>query len=217
MKLIDRIRKLFQRNGVSEEAQRIFDASKTTEDVISGLETLIGRNRIEYEQRYDELGAVSALIEKGRLALKSGATNGTDEDRLMDSLELHQEHLGSLKRSVTQLKTSLRLHYLLVGQLREAQAASLRGVSENDIDGILEQASDALAVHARDMAAAAMTDTVVLHDGAAEDVVRAERRRQLLGEEPAARGAAVEEAALAHDTVPWELVAAVDARKSEKE
>lgn len=185
MTLFERLRRLFQRSTIPEDARRVYEASKSTDELVSGLEQVLGRNRIEYDGRYEELVAVSRMIRAERSRLAAGGLDPADEDRLMDSLDIRQSHYAPLKSSVAYLKANMLVLIRLIGRIREQQARELRGINEDDIDGIMEAVNDEIEAYARDMAAAGDEEAAVHIDDDAEAEARAERRRKLLGQEGA--------------------------------
>ena len=186
MTLFERLAGLFRQGTIPEDARRIYQSSKTTEELVAGREQVLGRNRIEYDTRSEERLAISRVVTAERATLAGGRLDPAEEDRLMDSLDLRLAHLAPVKKSVAFLKTNMLVLYRLIGRIREQQARELRGISEDDIDGILEGVADELASYTRDMAAAAEADDLEpVPDEAAEEAARAERRRRLLASEGA--------------------------------
>jgi hypothetical protein len=184
MTLFEQLRRLFQRSTIPEEARRVYEASKSTDELVMGMEQVLGRNRIEYGSLQEEKAAAARAVRAARARLVAGGLDPDDEDRLMDDLELQQAHLAPLRTSLGYLKTNMLVLYRLIGVVRERQARELRGLTEDDIDGILESVGDELKKYTQDMAAAADSDDLVgLPDEAAEEAERAERRRRLLGQD----------------------------------
>lgn len=187
MTLVDRLRTLFQAQGLSEEDRRIYSESKSARELIRDLERLLGTNRIEYEQRYEELQAVLQVIEEQRARLRTGHLLGIEADRLMDDLELRLPQQTFLVSRVKLLKTNMLVQHRLIGKIQEQETMALRGVSEDDADAILERARDELASYSRDIKAGdGAEEAVMAVDATVERAEREARRRRLLGETPVA-------------------------------
>ncbi|HXT69665.1 MAG TPA: hypothetical protein VN700_07915 [Vicinamibacterales bacterium] len=197
MKLLDRLKKIFQRASVPEDARRVYAESRSTEELVAGLERLFGTNRMEYDRLYTELAAVSKAIAAQKDKVRSGGLSAIEEDVTLDDIEIRQEHQARLRGRLSVLKGNLLLHQRLIGTVQDAQVREMRGISEEDVDAIVEAAQDAVASYERDMKAGEAAEASPVEDEAAEAARRVERRRKLLGEDPVA---AAEPAAVPRQT-----------------
>lgn len=183
MSIYDRLKKLFDLPQLSDEDRRVYSQAKTPAELVRGLEELCGRNRLEYDDRYAELAAVSRLLNEQLAQLHEGGLDAIGQDLLMDDIELRKMEQANLKRRVGTLKANMHVQLNLIGKIQEMETMRLRGFNETDVDAMLEQVEAEFGQYRRDLKAGEAGEPPASpDDAAAEAGERAARRRKLLGE-----------------------------------
>lgn len=183
MSIYDRLKKLFALPQLSDEDRRVYSEAKTPAELVRGLEELCGRNRLEYEDRFDELEAVSRLIASEREQLRVGGLDAIGQDRLIYDIELLVPKKAVLKSRVDTLKANMHVQLNLIGKIQEMETMRQRGFNEAEVDAILEQVESEIEKYVRDLKAGeASTPPEPSANPEAETAEREARRRRALGE-----------------------------------
>lgn len=189
MSVYDRLKKLFELPQLSDEDRRVYSEAKTPAELVRGLEELCGRNRLEYDDRYDELAAITRLVASQREQLRAGGLDAIGQDRVMDDIELQVPKIAFLKNRVNTLKANMHVQLNLIGKIQEMETMRQRGFNEAEVDAIMEQVESEIEEYARDLKAGeASTPPEPSPNPETEAAEREARRRKLLGEpEPKAQ------------------------------
>lgn len=180
MNIIDRFRKLFESRAVSEEEKDIFTRAKTTSDLIRGFEEAMAPNSLELKERERQIDQIEATIgDLGQRLIAADATP-TQKDRLNRQLDRLENDRRNVDRRLAILHYNIVRLQMLIGRIMEIEARQLAGVTEDDIDAILERADEELQRYARLESAAERGDVEAEDRFRLEEKARhAERERRL--------------------------------------
>lgn len=139
MTLLERLKGLFARDDVPDEAKAVFAKAKTHADVLRGLDELITRNEMEANELNNEIVKIEELsreeeerIRAGSLPERQMRSTLLHIKRLRKQMDLYESRLRIYERNMDLLQT-------LMGKIQQMEAMKLSGVDEGRIDEIANE------------------------------------------------------------------------------
>ncbi len=154
MTLLERLKALFTRDEIPDEAKLIFDKAKTPSDLLRGLDNLLTRNEVEARELNDEITKIEKQTSDVEEEIRAGALPERQKrnslllvKRLRKTMDNYEGRLRIYERNMT-------LHLNLIGKIQQMEAMKLRGVDEARMDQIVMDFEESLEKYADVMSAA---------------------------------------------------------------
>ncbi len=153
MKLMDRLKALFQRPDIPAETRDAFARASTPAELVRILDDLSGRNGIELKRAEQELFAVSKALEAEEGRIREGGLPQAVRTSVLRTIERLRKQRDNFDARTGIFNGNINLHLNLIARIQEMEAMELRGVTEEEIDGILDDVQDELHEYRRDIQA----------------------------------------------------------------
>jgi hypothetical protein len=136
MTLLEKLRGLFSREEVPDEAKALFAKARTHTDLLKGLDELITRNEMEAKEINEEIVKVEETgreeeekIREGSLPERQRRSTLLHIKRLRTQMDLYESRLRIYERNMDLLQR-------LMGKIQQMEAMKLSGIDEAKIDEI---------------------------------------------------------------------------------
>jgi len=185
MTLLERIKGLFARDDVPDEAKAIFAKAKTHADVLKGLDELITRNEIEANELSGEIVKIEELAREEEGRIRAGSLPERQQrstllhiKRLRKQMDLYESRLRIYERNMDLLQT-------LMGKIQQMEAMKLSGVDEARIDEIANEFDEKREKYEDLITASQAYEAGTVGLSAREDRELAALKAEITGEKPA--------------------------------
>ena len=185
MNILDKIRKMFSRGEMPEEARSVIRDAKTTQEALAGLDSVLTRNEIEINKLKKEIDKVDGILQEEEGKVRDEKVLGRQKRYTLQYVKRLRGHLDNLENRMSIFDKNINLHIKLIGKIQDMEAMALRGVDEAQIDRIIMEFEDHVSkymdvVHAGEAGFEASTTITDRED---RDLARLER--EILGLEDA--------------------------------
>jgi hypothetical protein len=196
MNILEKIRNLFSRGGIPEEARDALKGARSTKDLLAGLDAVLTRNEMEFNKLKREIDRVVAILEEEEGKVKEGDLQGRQKRYTLQYVKRLRSHLDNLDHRMTIFDKNINLHIQLIGKIQDMEAMALRGVDEAQIDKIIMDFEDHLGRYMDVVTAGEAGFEASSSISEREDRELAKLERELKGETAAREQAAVEAQAM---------------------
>ncbi len=158
MTLLDKLRSLFTRDEVPDEAKQIFAAARTTRDLLHGLDHLVTRNELELDDVNREIAKLETNERKEIEEVRGGRVDGRLKQQTLRKIARYRKQMDNYEARTRIFNRNVDLLQHLIAKIQEIEAMKLRGVDEARIDHILMEHGEELEHYADTMSAAEIAD-----------------------------------------------------------
>jgi hypothetical protein len=182
MSIMEKLKNLFQRADLPDETRQLYQNAANPRDLIKGLETLRGRNEIDLRDNEEQLISLEKAILLEEDAIRKGGLTTTQETIVLRRIERLQKQRANLDKQVSIYNENVNLHLNLIAKIQEMDAMRSRGVSEDEIDNLVNDVEENVEAYKRVSIAAESSDsTVSAVDNSAERRRLEEIKRKIIG------------------------------------
>ena len=186
MNILEKLKSLFSREDIPEEAKSAFSGARSTQELLGGLDAVATRNEMESTKLKKEIDRVVAVLKEEEEKIRGGAAEGRQKKYTLQYIKRLRAHLDNLDRRMDIYDKNINLCIQLIGKVQDMEAMALRGVDEPTIDRIIMEFEDQMGkymdvVHAGE---AGFEGDPTLEDRPDKDLDRLEK--EILGGEAAA-------------------------------
>lgn len=158
MTLLDKLRSLFTRDEVPDEAKQIFAAARTTRDLLHGLDHLVTRNELELDDVNREIAKLESNEREEIGRVRGGSVDGRLKQQTLRKIARYRKQMDNYEARTRIFNRNIDLLQHLIAKIQEIEAMKLRGVDEARIDHILMEHGEELEHYADTMSAAEIAD-----------------------------------------------------------
>ena len=138
MNILEKIRNLFSGGGgIPEEARSVIEKARSTHELLSGLDSVLTRNEMEFNKLKREIDKVVAILDEEEVKVQEGDLKGRQKRYTLQYIKRLRSHLDNLDHRMTIYDKNINLHIQLIGKIQDMEAMALRGVDEKQIDKII--------------------------------------------------------------------------------
>jgi hypothetical protein len=193
MNILEKLKSLFSREDIPEEAKSAFSGAKTTQELLGGLDAVATRNEMESTKLKREIDRVVDVLKEEEEKIRGGTAEGRQKKYTLQYIKRLRAHLDNLDRRMDIYDKNINLCIQLIGKVQDMEAMALRGVDEPTIDRIIMEFEDQMGkymdvVHAGE---AGFEGDSTLGDRPDKELERLEK--EIVGGEAAAPEAAARE------------------------
>lgn len=180
MTIMDKLKGLFHRRGMGDEARGVFDRAKSTRELLAGLDDLLTRNEVELKALQKQIAHLEDLENESIGRIREGLPEGRRKRNALVELQRLRKQLENLDSRQRIYDRNMSLHLNLIGKIQDMEAMELSGVKEGEIDRIVMDFEEQFekwqgTVMAGEVAVRELSGSV------ADDVDTAALERELLG------------------------------------
>jgi hypothetical protein len=184
MSLLDRLKELFARDEIPEEAKRVFDRATTPKELLRGLDELLTTNEVEFKDLERELERLEERERAEIARIREGAVEGRQKRNALLSIQRLRKQMDNYESRLRIYDRNMTLHLGLIGKIQEIEAMKLRGVDETRIDRIVMEFEEQLEKYNDTMSAADAAETSKHALTAKDDRDLAALEREITGAAP---------------------------------
>jgi hypothetical protein len=159
MSVLDRLRGLFGRDEIPDEAKRVFDRAQTPRELLRGLDELLTTNEVEFKELERELERLEAHEKDEMARIRDGLVDGRQKRNALLSIQRLRKQMDNYENRLQIYDRNMNLHLSLIGKIQEIEAMKLRGVDEQRIDRIVMDFEEHLEKWNDTMSAADVAET----------------------------------------------------------
>lgn len=183
MSIMEKLKNLFQRSDLPDETRQLYQNAANPRDLVKGLESLRGRNEIDLRENEEQLMALEKAIMVEEDSIRRGNLTPTQETIILRRIERLQKQRTNLDKQVSIYNENVNLHLNLIAKIQEMEAMRSRGVSEDEIDSLVNDVEENVEAYKRvSIAAESSADTISAVDDSAERRRLDEIKRKIMGE-----------------------------------
>ncbi len=187
MKLLEKLKALFVRDDIPEEAKSAFENAETTKDLLKSLDLVLTKNEIEFNDLKKEIDRVDSILRDEEAKIKESSIDGRQKRYTLQYIKRLRSHLDNLDNRMTIYDKNINLHINLIGRIQDIEAMSLRGVDENQIDKIILDFETHLSRYQDVVRAGETGFESTTNIARREDMDLAELEKEITGADPAAK------------------------------
>jgi hypothetical protein len=135
--LLEKLKSLFTRDEIPDEAKAIFDKATTPTELLRGLDTLLTRNEVEAAELNAEINRVEARALDEEERVRSGDMPERQKRNSLLQIKRLRKQLDNYESRLRIYERNMNLHLTLIGKIQQVEAMKLRGVDEGKIDQIV--------------------------------------------------------------------------------
>lgn len=170
--LLEKLKGLFSRSDIPDEARAIFEQAKTPTELLRGLDDLLTRNEVEAKELNAEIANVEEAADGEEARIRSGEMPERQKRNALLHVKRLRKQLDNYEGRLRIYERNMNLHLTLIGRIQQMEAMKLGGVDEASIDKIVVDFEEKLEKYHDVMNAADA------HEGKAS-VVSAREEREL--------------------------------------
>lgn len=159
MSVLDRLKGLFGRDEIPDEAKRVFDRATTPRELLRGLDELLTTNEVEFKELERELERLEAHEKDEMTRVRDGLVDGRQKRNALLSIQRLRKQMDNYENRLRIYDRNMNLHLSLIGKIQEIEAMKLRGVDEQRIDRIVMDFEEHLEKWNDTMSAADVAET----------------------------------------------------------
>lgn len=149
MTAMDKLKSLFQRADIPPETREVFAQAGNARELMKGLQGLLGKNEPELRENEEQLIAIEKALIREEDRLRRGGLTPTEETTLLRRIQRLAMQRGRLENLVSIYNQNITLLLNLLAGVQEMDAMRLRGVTEDEIDRLVQEMEDNLEVYNR--------------------------------------------------------------------
>ena len=138
MSLIERIRSFLQASSESEHAKDLAEKAADTSELLRSLDTLLTKHGIEQSDVEEALAETEREVERLSNELNLPGITEREKNRLLSKLRLTVKKVENLEGRFEVYEKSMHMHLNLLGRVQKIEAMALTGVSDEEIEKIIE-------------------------------------------------------------------------------
>lgn len=138
MSLMDRLRSLFTKRAVPDDTRALFQNAKTTRELLKGLDDLLTRNELEHDVVNREITALEEREQAEIRRVQGGELPPRQKRNALLAIKRLRKQMDNLANRLAIYDKNMNLHINLIGKIQDMEAMQLKGVEEQQIDGIME-------------------------------------------------------------------------------
>jgi hypothetical protein len=169
--LLEKLKALFTRAEVPDDAKALFASAKTTRDLLRGLDDLVTRNELELEDVNREIAKIEGLERIDLEKIRAGLVDGRSKQQALRKIARYRKQMDNYESRTRIFNRNIDLLQQLIAKIQEIEAMKLRGVDEHRIDQILMEHGEELEKYTDTMAAADLANV--------ETTIAAKEEREL--------------------------------------
>jgi hypothetical protein len=182
MSIMEKLKSLFQREDLPDETRQLYQNSANPRDLIRGLEAQRGRNEIDLRDNEEQLISLERAIGLEEESIRKGGQTPTQETIVLRRIERLEKQRANLEKQVSIYNENVNLHLNLISKIQEMEAMRSRGVSEDEIDSLVDDVQEHVEQYKRvSIAAESSTNTISAVDDSAERRRLEEIRKRIIG------------------------------------
>jgi hypothetical protein len=182
MSIMEKLKSLFQRQDLPDETRQLYQNSANPRDLIRGLEAQRGRNEIDLRDNEEQLISLERAIGLEEESIRKGGLTPTQETIVLRRIERLEKQRVNLEKQVSIYNENVNLHLNLISKIQEMEAMRSRGVSEDEIDSLVDDVQEHVEQYKRvSIAAESSTNTISAVDDSAERRRLEEIRKRIVG------------------------------------
>ncbi len=139
MSVMEKLRALFQRADLPEETRQLYSKTDNSKDLIKGLDTLRSRNEIDLRENEEQLLGIEKAIASEEQSIRKGGLTSAEETIILRRIERLHKQRTNIERQTLIYNENVNLHLNLIAKIQELEAMRLRGVSEEEIDNLVDE------------------------------------------------------------------------------
>jgi hypothetical protein len=152
--LLEKLKALFNRDEIPDEAKLIFDSAKTPADLLRGLDELLTRNEVEAKELNEEITKTEMLAQDEEDKVRTGNLPERQKRQALLHVKRLRKQMDNYEGRLRIYERNMNLHLNLIGKIQQMEAMKLGGVDESRIDQIVMDFEEKLEKYADIMNAA---------------------------------------------------------------
>lgn len=187
MTLLEKLKSLFTRDEIPDEAKLIFDKAKTPADLLRGLDNLLTRNEMEAGELNKEINTIEQRADEEEERIRTGALPERQKRNALLHIKRLRKTMDNYEGRLRIYERNMNLHLNLIGKIQQMEAMKLGGVDEARIDQIVMEFEEKLEKYGDVMNAADAHEGRTATASAREDRELRDLEAEILrkGERPA--------------------------------
>jgi hypothetical protein len=181
MSVLDRLKGLFSRDEIPDEAKRVFDRANTPRELLRGLDELLTTNEVEFKELERELERLESHERDEMARIRDGLVEGRQKRNALLSIQRLRKQMDNYESRLRIFDRNMNLHLSLIGKIQEIEAMKLRGVDEQRIDRIVMDFEEHLEKWNDTMSAAEVAESTRQTLTAKDDRDLAALEREIVG------------------------------------
>lgn len=178
----EKLKNIFYRKEVPQEARDIYERSRNTRELLRGLDELLTRNEVEFRELSKEIVALEGKQKEEEAKIKEGKITGRQKRNALLSIRRLRKQLDNLDHRLRIFDRNMNLHLSLIGKVQDIEAMQLKGVQEEHIDEILLDFESHLEDYAETLTAASVVEAGAAELDAKEEKELRQIEEEILGE-----------------------------------
>jgi hypothetical protein len=146
---MEKLKNLFQRADLPDETRQIYSKASSPKDLLKGLEMMRGRNEIDLRDNEEGLIGLEKALAVEEEKVRGGGLTPTEETIVLRRIERLEKQRTNLERQVLIYNENVNLHLNLIAKIQEMEAMRSRGVSEEEIDRVIEEVEGSVEEYKR--------------------------------------------------------------------
>jgi hypothetical protein len=142
MNILEKLKGLFTREEIPEEARSAFSSAQSTGDLKAGIDAVVTRNEMESNKLKKEIDRVLAVLNEEEGKIRGGSLEGRQKKYTLQYIKRLRSHLDNLDRRMDIYDKNINLCIQLIGKVQDMEAMAMRGVDEQTIDRIVMEWDD---------------------------------------------------------------------------
>ena len=188
MSVMEKLKSLFQRSDLPDETRQIYLNAQNPRELIRGLELLRGRNEIDLRDSEQELIGLEKAASQEEELIRKGGLMRTEETIALRRIDRLEKQRANLEKQVSIYNENVNLHLNLIAKVQEVEAMRSRGVSEDEIDRLVDEVENNVQEYKRVSIAAESGSTITSAvDEPAERRRLEEIKKRIVGSESEAQ------------------------------
>lgn len=137
MTLLEKLRGLFSRDDIPDEAKKIFDHATTPNELLRGLDELLTRNEVEAKELNEEITKIEEKATDEEERIRAGALPERQKRNTLMHVKRLRKQMDNYEGRLRIYERNMSLHLTLIGKIQQMEAMKLGGVDESKIDQIV--------------------------------------------------------------------------------
>jgi len=184
MSLLEKLRGLFNRSEIPEEAKQIFDRAETPAELLRGLDALLTRNEIEFKELDREIQKLEAIEKAETAKIREGVCEGRQKRNALLYIQRLRKQMDNYENRLRIYDRNIKLQLDLIGKIQDMEAMKLKGVDEEHIDRILAEFEESLERYRETVGAAELVEGSLRATSAKEERELAQLEAEIMGKAP---------------------------------
>lgn len=135
--IFDKLKALFSRGDMPEEARGLFQQATTTRELLQGLDELLTRNELEFNELNREIAQLEEIEQEEIQKVRGGQLNDRVKQNTLLYIKRLRKQMDNLQNRLYIFDKNINLHLNLIAKIQDMEAMALKGVEEKEIDTIV--------------------------------------------------------------------------------